>query len=216
MRLPNDKLEWKTALEKEATERRADIDKIRADTEKLAERMSEMESKGISATAQITMSAPRNADQWTAEHIRVGGWNTDITNEENIHAMERILMRLLSHIRGRHLQPYTPKKDQCGVLNIRWENQLVAAQASFAVAQKMQISSPEDKLMDPERKWWCAVERHPIQNMRRRDLTAAKKMREELPGYKFHGNIKDVNVYMNNIASLKTESEAKFTHTRLV
>lgn len=38
-------------------------------------------------------------------------------------------------------------------------------------------------------------------------------MREELPDYKFDGNIQDGNVYMNKIAILKTDNEAKVTQT---
>lgn len=78
----------------------------------------------------------------------------------------------------------------------------------------MQTSPPEDKLKDPGRKWCCAVERHPIKNMRRRSiLSAVKEMREELPDYKFYGNIQDGNVYMNNIPILKPDSVANVTKT---
>lgn len=94
------------------TERRADIDNIWADKEKLAERMNEMENKGTSTTTQIPRIAPQNADQWTADPILAGGLNTDTPNEERAHAMERILLSLPSPLRGRHLQPYAPRKDQ--------------------------------------------------------------------------------------------------------
>lgn len=44
-------------------------------------------------------------------------------------------------------------------------------------------------------------------------MSAVKQMREELPDYKFYGNIQGGSVYMNNIAMVKTDSEAKVTQT---
>lgn len=69
-----------------------------------------------------------------------------------------------------------------------------------------------DDAKDPERKMWCAVERHQVQNQRRLHiLNAVKDLRELLPQHKFYGNAQEGNVYTNNVAVLKTDLDAKAT-----
>lgn len=81
-RMQNDKLERKAALKKAGSERRAEMDAIRADTDRLAEKTSDMENKGISATLVVAPNTPQSTEQWCAGHILVGGWNVDLPNEE--------------------------------------------------------------------------------------------------------------------------------------
>lgn len=61
------------------------------------------------------------------------------------------------------------------MLQIRWESATPAAQASFSVSQPLQSTPVPDDLKDPARKVWCAVERHPVQNQRRRNILSAVK-----------------------------------------
>lgn len=57
---------------------------------------------------------------------------------------------------------------------------------------------------------WCAVERHLVQNKRRRNIpSAAKGLREILPQHKLHGNTRGGNMYMDNMAILKTDLDTK-------
>lgn len=77
---------------------------------------------------------------------------------------------------------------------------------SFCVSERLQSTAMPENLKDPERKLWCAVERHPAQNQRRRNvLQAAKEARARWPELRIYGNVHDGHNYCSNAAILKTD-----------
>lgn len=59
------------------------------------------------------------------------------------------------------------------MLKVRFETATIAAQASFAINQKLQAALPAQELIDATRKWWAAVERHLAVTLRRWNSMAA-------------------------------------------
>lgn len=53
------------------------------------------------------------------------------------------------------------------------ESPVIAVQASFCESQRLQITTVRQHSKDPESKMWCAVERHFVQDQRRRNILQA-------------------------------------------
>lgn len=106
-------------------------------------------------------------DSWVADHLVVGGWRPDASNEEKVAAMAAVLCNMPADTKGRHLRPFAQRKDMCSMLKVRFESAALAARASFAISQRLQAVPPPDKLQEPNKKWWAATERHPTVALRR-------------------------------------------------
>lgn len=213
LRMQNDKKEWKDALDKERNERKNDLQALKQDTQQLADKLADLQNSRLAEppTTPQTLPAAMN-DGWVADNIIVGGLNATLAAEQKIIWMEGVLATLPTHLRGRHLRPVQPRQGECGVLKIRWESAVLASQASFAVSQRLQNMSVDDIVKDKERKVWCAVERHPVQNQRRRNiLQAVKELREKWPELRIYGNVHDGCIYAGNMAVLKTDHDGKIT-----
>lgn len=107
LRMQNDKMDRKSALEKESIGRRADLEAIRGYTQKLAEKVHELEHAKMQAPAPHS-ATHLLADNLTPHHIIIGGWATD--HDEKLAYIEAILASLPMHVRGRHPRPVEPRR----------------------------------------------------------------------------------------------------------
>lgn len=66
---------------------------------------------------------------WQADHVIIGGWRPEAPAAEKIQAARLLLAALPGHLRGRHLDPYQPGRERCGVFKVRFESPAAAAQS---------------------------------------------------------------------------------------
>lgn len=85
--MQNDKMERRSALEKNNMKRRPDLESIWVDTQKLAENVHDLESIKLQPLASQSVSHSP-VDRWTPDHIIIGSWATDQSADEKPAYME--------------------------------------------------------------------------------------------------------------------------------
>lgn len=104
VRMQNEKLEWKAALGKEGGERRADMAAFRADTQKLADKVHDIENAKHVAQPSVNVAGCAMGN-WAPDHTIIGDRTTTAGAEESIAFLETVLASLKVYVRGRHLRP---------------------------------------------------------------------------------------------------------------
>lgn len=153
-----------------------------------------------------------NSDGWIADYVIVGEWEIRIDAGRNIDGLYGLLQSLPAHLRGRYLRPFRPGPENWGVVKVKFQSAVMAAQASFVSNQKLQTAPPANELMDTTGKCWAAVERHPtVALMRRNCMAATNALCARWPHLKLFDSMGDGLIYADTLAVLVGSQEGRAT-----